>query len=103
MTCGTADLQRPSPFGQEDLIVAGAHRLGALSWDLEDGLFWACDRGKVVGTIGWTDTGYAFTPHFSTNCTSGLAYDGVDRSVWVARGRTLTEHSQAGAVLRTLP
>src|SRR3954471_5981824 len=60
VTCGTADLQSPSPFGQDDLIVAGAHSLGALSWDLEDGLFWACDRGKVVGTIAWTGTGYAF-------------------------------------------
>jgi hypothetical protein len=102
VTCGTADLQRLSPFGPDDFIVAGAHRLGALSWDLDGQQLWACDGNRLVGTIAWTGSSYAFTPRFTSNCKSGLAYDGVDRSVWIARGRTLTERSAAGVVLRTV-
>ena len=102
VTCGTADLQELSSFGQDDHLVAGAHKLGALAWDLSGQRFWACDKGRVVGTIARSGTGYAFTPRFSTNCKGGLAYDGVDRAVWIARGRTLTERSEAGGALRTV-
>ena len=64
------------------------------AWDAQGQRFWACDRGKVVGAIEGSGAAYAFTPHFSTNCKNGLAYDGVDGSLWVARGRTLTEYTQ---------
>ena len=80
--------------------ISGALYLGALAWDQGRGLLWACSEFNTVGTVDLgTDT---FTPEFTAlGCFDGLAYDGVDDTLWTSRDAfaQVEHYTTAGALL----
>ena len=81
--------------------ISGSSALGALAWDQGRGLLWACSNSSTVGTIDLTTN--VFTPAFpSEGCFDGLAYDGVDDTLWAsADANTQIRHYNSAGVLLT--
>jgi hypothetical protein len=99
-TCGVAELiDVGASRGPDFLPIQGARKLGALTWDINHNVLWVCDRGRTIGTIEWSSPRATFTPRFAAKCRMGLAYDGIDGTIWTASGRKLVEHSVTGAVV----
>jgi len=95
--------------------ISGASSLGAMAWDAVNSKLWACSD---FGTVGTVDLGTnTFTPAFNTylvdfgggvggsGCFDGLAYDGVDDTIWASGdvSGTIEHYTSAGAPIAKTP
>jgi hypothetical protein len=80
--------------------ITGASSLGALAWDKDRGLLWACSGFSTVGTIDLSTD--VFTAAFgSGGCFDGLAYDGTDDTIWTSgdASSTLNHYTLTGTLI----
>lgn len=92
-------------------MISGANSLGAMAWDAVNNQLWACSGFGTVGVVDLTLN--TFTPTFSTyavafpgglagsGCFDGLAYDGIDNSIWASGdvSDTIEHYTSSGAPL----
>jgi len=80
--------------------ISGASSLGAMAWDAANSRLWACSGFTGVGLVNLSTN--VFTPVFtSAGCFDGLAYDGVDNTIWSSHdvASTVEHYTAAGALL----
>lgn len=72
------------------VTVAGYDGFGALAWNRNTGTLWACGTGGVAGfmdqavEIDMTTGSVIGSFPVPRTCTDGLAYDGVDNTLWTS-------------------
>lgn len=88
----------------KSITVSGATSLGALAYDANSELLWACSNSSEVGTIDLASAVY--TPVFTSGgCFDGLAYDGTDDTIWASADASspVSHYDTAGTLLDAFP
>ena len=85
------------------VLATDGTNFGAMAYDGIHHVLYVCNNGYDVGTVDLITNTYTMVFNTAGGCVDGLAWDGVDNTIWASgdASTTVTHYTPAGTIIQS--